>query len=92
MKVGVAFVARTDDQSLAKLEPEEEATTCLGGSHSLVESSAPTILRAPGSNPYNNIYAFFQLIQLKIIYLSFELECEKDKNKQKRGRGCPNVV
>ena len=45
-------------------------------------------LRLPSSRPGFESQAH-HLCFFQIIYLSFELECEKNENKQKRGRDWP---
>ena len=55
----------------------------LGCRHSSVESCAPSILPPQGSSPKHTIYAF-SIDIVQIVYLSFELECEKNENKQNK--------
>ena len=58
---------------LAKTEKKQFET-------SSVESSPTTIL---GSNPKQIVYAF-SIYTAQIIYLSFQLECEKNENNHKK--------
>ena len=53
-----------------------------GCSHRPVDSSAPSIL-PPRVRLQSTPSTLFSIYIVQIVYLSFELECEKNKNKQK---------
>ena len=53
--------------------------------NSSVDSSAPSYL-LPRVRVPSLLFLFFSIY---IVYLSFELECEKNENKQKRGLDVP---